>query len=149
MPSTGAAGDSARTSNEIVTDLLSIVRDLMAYTGGEYTYFDKTPFDPADTSGYTSETCGDQAGQSINVNVAGPPAADIEVVEQKVVDAYTARGWEVILRQTTELPEGKMMDVSFAEPTGKEFSFGLGPNGTAIIVESECSTHPSLDEPST
>jgi hypothetical protein len=149
MPSSEAVEGSQRTSNEIVTDLLATVRDLMTYSSGEYTYFDGTPFNPADTAGYPGERCVGQQGSSINVDISGPPAADIEAVEQKVVDAYTSRGWDVILREETELPEGKIMDVSFAERSGKQFGFGLGPNATTITMSSECSTHPSLDEPST
>jgi hypothetical protein len=149
MAITGPEQVPERTSEEIVSDLLAIVRDLTAYSPGAYTYFDETPFDPNDTSGYVSQSCLGQKGKSIDVLVAGPPVADMEVVERMVVDAYTARGWEVILRAENELPEGKIMDVAFADRTGKQFSFGVGPAATTITVSSECSWHPSLDEPST
>jgi hypothetical protein len=149
LPGRGLAGESQRTSDEIVADVLTTVQDLMTYSSGEYTYVDGTPFDPADTAGYPGEGCTGQQGRSITVDVSGPPAADIDAVEQEVVDTYTARGWNVILREETALPEGRIMDVSFADPSGKQFGFGLGPHATTITMSSECSTHPSLDEPST
>jgi hypothetical protein len=149
MPGAEPGGESERTSNEIVTDLLSIVADLTSHTGGAYTYLDGTPFDPDDTAGYPGEGCVGRQGSSINVNLLGPPAADIEAVQQKVIDTYKAQGWDIILREESDVPEGKVLDVSFAEPTGKQFGFGLGPKATTILLQSECSTHPSLDEPST
>jgi hypothetical protein len=149
MPSTEPAGESERTSNEIVADLLAIVRDLTSHTGGAYTYLDKTPFDPEDTSGYLSQSCVGRQGKSINVNLVGPPAADIAAVQQKVISSYEARGWKIIRQTDTGAGADRDLGVSFAEPTGKQFGFDLGPNGTTILLQSECSTHSSLDEPST
>lgn len=41
------------------------------------------------------------------------------------------------------------LDVSLAHPLGRQFGYGSSSTATTISLESECSTHPSLEEPST
>lgn len=146
---TEPAGESERTSNEIVTDLLAIVADLTSHTGGDYTYFDDTPFDPEETAGYPAEECVGRQGRSITIDVAGPPAADIEEVHRQIISSYEARGWEIILQVDAGTGADRELEVSLAEPTGKEFGYGSSSTATTISLQSECSTHPSLEGPST
>lgn len=148
MPSAEPAGESERTSNEIVTGLLAIIRDLTSYTGGEYTYFDMSPFDPTDTAGYNFEPC-DGDGNYLAVDVAGPPSADVDATQQQVMNSYEARGWEVTLKIDNKATEGRDLALTMVDPTGKQIGYNQSLKATTILLQSECSTHPSLDEPST
>jgi hypothetical protein len=148
MPSTEPSEESERTSNEIVTESLAIVRDLMTHSGGEYSYFDMSPFDPADTAGYNFEPC-DGDGNFLALDVAGPASDDVDATQQQVVDAYRARGWEVTLRIDNKAAEGRDLALTMVDSTGKQFGYNQSLKATTILLQSECSTHPSLSEPST
>lgn len=78
----------------------------------------------------------------------GSTASPTETSEVSMTGTPTSEG--TIMPSTEPAGESdRELDVSLAHPLGRQFGYGSSSTATTISLESECSTHPSLEEPST
>jgi hypothetical protein len=137
---------SAKSPHALLTAVLERTDATAVAAGGVWTFEDKTPWVPSDTSGYTGEPCGDlDSGPNryvVSINSAG--VADPAAAAARVVTHWKSLGYQVRTVVPTQADNAQFTEVAADLPNGAGISYTVSTEISAIDAESECSSDPAM-----
>ncbi|GAB3523644.1 hypothetical protein [Arthrobacter monumenti] len=132
---------------QLLQDMLGISQTFIDLHGGQWKYGIGQPWDPERTKGYRGTSCAtDPDSLQYKMSVDGPPVNDPEAAMANIKEYFTKRDFRVSNRFKSEFKGDWYIVFSMINDEGASFVYQPGTHGTQIVVESGCSTDPTMND---
>jgi hypothetical protein len=137
---------SAQSPSALLTRVLQRTDATAVAAGGVWTFEDKTPWVPSDTSGYTGVPCGDldSGPQQYPVQLNSGGVADPASAAARVVQHWKSLGYQVRTVVPTQASNAQYTEVAADFPNGAGIVYTVSTKVSAIDALSECSSDPGM-----
>jgi hypothetical protein len=146
LMTTGQHKQSGQTPHTLLVHMIGHVEDTAVVAGGTWTFEDKSPWIPGDTSGYIGQPCGDKDSgpQQYTVEIVSAGVADPVAAAAKVVRHWQGLGYKVRYVGPTDPANGNYTEIAADFPAGGGLGYTVSEAISSIDASSECSTDPGL-----
>lgn len=141
-----ANNNSAQSPDGLLSRVIHRTNDTAVTAGGVWTFEDKSPWVPGDTSGYTGVPCGDEdAGPQqypIHLNSAG--VADPASLAAKVATHWKSLGYSVRTVVPPQADNSDFTQIAADLENGARLVYSVSKKISGIDALSECSSDAAM-----
>jgi hypothetical protein len=133
---------------EILDRVLALASETTNLHGGTWTLLDGTNWDPADTSGYVGQYCDEShTAQRYSLGLLGPAVKQPEKALEEAAAYFKQQGFTEDNRFESTLGDDRYLVFSLVAEDTTHIVYKPGTHGSALTIDSQCTTDPAMDEP--
>ena len=137
---------SSPSPRALLTRVIERTDDTAVTAGGVWTFDDKSPWVPSDTSGYTGVPCGtlDAGPQQYPVQINSGGVASPKAAAARVVKRWKILGYRVQTVVPTQADDSQLTELAADLGNGAQIVYGVSTKISTIDSLSECSSDPAM-----
>jgi hypothetical protein len=130
----------------LLTQVIARTNDTARAAGGVWTFEDKSPWVPSDTSGYTGVPCGDadSGPQQYPVQLNSGGVAGRSSSARQVAKHWEGLGYSVRTVVAPQADNSDFTEIAADLPNGAKLVYSVSTKISGIDALSECSSDPKM-----
>jgi hypothetical protein len=137
---------STKSPRSLLSQVIARTDDTVRAAGGVWTFADKSPWVPSDTSGYTGVPCGDadSGPQQYPVQLNSGGVADPASSAKRVAQHWKTLGYSVRTVVPPQADNSDFTQIAADLPNGAQIVYSVSTKISGIDALSECSSDPAM-----